>query len=103
MIRHIVLLKFKTGVSNDIKEGLMEELSALRTHLSGIIDFKHGANISPETPVIHGFEDGFWFDFKDQAARDTYLADPKHKAVGAKLVAQTDGGLNGLIVFDLEM
>jgi len=103
MIRHIVLLRFTADVVSSTKAELMAELEALSGHLSGIVGFKSGANISPETPVIHGFEDGFWFDFESIEARNAYLADPEHQKIGAKLVARTEGGPKGVIVFDIEI
>lgn len=101
MIRHIVLLRFRSDVSADTKRMLFAELADLRGHLHGIVDFRVGPNVSPETPVIHGFHEGFWVDFVDAAARDAYLDDPAHKAVGARLVAHADGGLSGILVFDM--
>jgi len=103
MIRHIVLLKFSAQVDADAKASLKAELEALRGHLDGIIDFNWGTNISPESSVVHGFQDGFWFDFETLEARDAYLADANHQMVGAKLVARTEGGTEGVIVFDVEV
>jgi hypothetical protein len=40
-------------------------------------------------------------DFVDEAARDTYLDHPDHKAAGARLVGALEGGRDGLIVFDM--
>jgi hypothetical protein len=42
-------------------------------------------------------------DFPDATARDAYLADGKHKAAGARLVAALEGGDEGLLVFDIEV
>ncbi|MDB5524915.1 MAG: Dabb [Rhizobium sp.] len=103
MIRHIVLLRFKDSVTAETKAALYTELQALRGHLKGIEGSVFGSNISPEAPVIHGFMDGFWFDFIDEAARDAYLVDPAHQAAGAKLVANTVDGIAGLIVFDIKV
>lgn len=100
MIRHMVHLRFPDTVTAVEKATLYDGLAALRGHLHGILDFQHRPNISPETPVIHGFSDMFWFDFSDPAARDAYLADPDHQAMGARLVAAV-GGLNGLLVCDI--
>ena len=42
-------------------------------------------------------------DFKDVAARDTYLDHPEHKKAGAQLVSLLEGGREGLMVFDLDV
>jgi hypothetical protein len=34
-------------------------------------------------------------------ARDGYLVHPEHVAVGERIVSSSDGGLSGLLVFDL--
>jgi len=103
MIRHIVLLRFKPSVTADMKAAHYAELEALKGHLGGILGSHFGPNVSPEEPVIHGFKDGFWFDFADEAARDAYLADPAHQAAGGKLVANAEGGVDGLVVFDMKV
>ena len=47
--------------------------------------------------------DMFWIDFADRAARDAYLADAEHQAIGAEIVARLDGGAEGVFVCDLEI
>ena len=103
MIRHIVLLRFPPDLRAGVFEDLMGHLSALRGHLPGILDFQSGVNVSPETAVEHGNGHGFWVDFEDAAARDAYLEDPAHQAIGAKLVHACQGGIEGITVFDMEL
>ncbi len=81
----------------------MQRLRALDAHIDGILDFRSFANISVETPLVRGFNDVFWFDFRDLAVRDAYLADPVHRQIGARIVAETAGGPDGVQVFDVEM
>ena len=100
MIRHLVLLRFRSEISASEKAALMAELAALRDHLPGMLSFEPLVNVSPEHTVVHGFIDGFSIELVDTAARDAYLADPAHQAVGAKLTAACEGGRDGLIVFD---
>ncbi len=100
MIRHMVLLRFRPEVSASDRAALMCDLDGLRARLPGIVTFAALRNVSPEEPVVHGFEDGFIVDFRDEAARDAYLADEVHRAIGARLVAACSGGTEGLIVFD---
>lgn len=98
-IRHCVFLKFQAGMSQADKQGIYDELAALRGHLR-IDAMSFGANVSPEG-LHQGFTDGFTMDFPDAAARDAYLADPAHGAAGARLVAHLEGGIAGLLVFDI--
>lgn len=102
MIRHMVHLRFGNQLTAVNKSALFDGLAALRGHLHGILDFQHRPNISPETPVVHGFSDMFWFDFATVTDRDAYLADPDHQAIGARLVAAV-GGLDGILVCDIAL
>jgi len=101
MIRHFVLLRFRADVSAETKSGLYEELDRLRDHLPGIVAFHAGSNVSVETDLIRGNHDAFWVDFADENTRDDYLRDQKHQEVGARIVAHTEGGIDGVTVVDL--
>ena len=103
MIRHIVALRFRAGTARDIKLALYRDLAALSDHIDGIQDFRHFENISVETPLVRGFDDVFWFDFRNVAVRDAYLHHPAHKAVGARIVAELEGGSDGVFVADLAL
>lgn len=100
-IRHIVLVKFRTEVPEAERRGIYDQLAALGGHLA-ITAMSFGANVSPEG-LHHGFTDGFTMDFPDAAARDAYLADAAHQAAGARLVAALEGGVAGLLVFDISV
>jgi hypothetical protein len=102
MIRHCVFVKFRAGVSADERAEIYAGLAALVGQIDGLLAADFGPNISPEG-LGRGFDDGFIMDLADAAARDRYLADPAHKAAGARLVAALEGGRDGLIVFDLEV
>ena len=102
MIRHCVFVKFRADVTADEKAEIYAGLNALVGQIDGLLSADFGPNISPEGQN-KGFDDGFVMDLADAAARDRYLADPAHKAAGAKLVAALEGGVAGLVVFDLEI
>ena len=102
MIRHCVFVKFRTDVTADEKAEIYAGLTALVGQIDGLLTADFGPNTSPEGQN-KGFDDGFVMDLADAAARDRYLADPAHKAAGSKLVAALDGGVAGLVVFDLEI
>jgi len=103
MIRHIVLVKFRSDIESDLKASIFSQLDQLRTQINGIIDFHSGANVSVELPLVRGFNDLFWFDFVDAASRDEYLVHPAHVAAGKRLVEHLEGGRDGIIVADIEL
>ncbi len=102
MIRHCVFIRFKPIISAAYKAELFDEIAALQGRLPGILDVHIGGNVSPETGMDKGFSDGFIVDFADSLARDAYLEDPEHKATGGRLVAAAEGGIAGILVYDLE-
>lgn len=103
MIRHIVALRFREGTATQTKAALYRDLAGLSGHIAGILDFRHFSNVSVETEVVRGFRDVFWFDFCDEAVRDAYLADPAHQAIGARIVAELEGGIDGVFVADVAL
>ena len=46
---------------------------------------------------------GFIVGFIDTAARDRYLHDEEQQKTGARIVAAASGGLDGILVYDLEV
>lgn len=103
MIRHLVALKFAVGIDDATKAALYAELDGLRSRIDGIADFQVRRNVSVEDDLVRGFRDLFWFDFRDVDVRDRYLADEEHRAIGARLVAELEGGTDGLLVVDVEV
>lgn len=98
MIRHIVLLKARPEVSEAQVAAIFADLHALK--LPGILAIHSGRSESPEK-IERGYLHGFTVDFADWRALATYLDHPDHKRVGAALVAAAQGGLDGILVFDL--
>jgi hypothetical protein len=103
MIRHIVALRFRAGTPAATKAALYADLRGLAGHIEGILDFQSFDNISVELPLVRGFDDLFWFDFRDLAVRDVYLADAAHQAIGSRIVAELEGGADGVFVFDVAL
>lgn len=103
MIRHLVALRFKDGTSNKTKYRLYAELAGLKDRIEGILDFQARPNVSVEDPLVRGYRDLFWFDFRDEAVRDAYLADEVHQAIGARIVKELHDGAEGVFVFDFEV
>ncbi len=98
MIRHIVLLKARSEVSDAHIEAIFADLHSLE--LSGILAIHSGRSESPEK-IERGYLHGFTVDFADWDALAAYQAHPDHKRVGVALVAAAQGGLDGILVFDL--
>lgn len=103
MIKHLVFIKYRADVSDDVKTGILKDLGNLRSEIAGILDFGHADNISPEEPVVHGMKDMFWFDFADIATRDAYLENETHKKIGARIGDAAQGGADGIFVCDIEL
>lgn len=103
MIRHLVALRFKAGTPEETKQALYEDLAGLSSRIEGILDFQARPNISVEIPLVRDFRDLFWFDFRDTGVRDVYLEDSVHQAIGARIVAELEGGPDGVFVFDFEV
>lgn len=103
MIRHIVALRFREDVTQAKKDSLFAALDGLRERLNGMLAFQAFTNVSAERLLVRGFDDVFWCDFADIAARDVYLADLEHQSIGAALVAELDGGVEGIFVFDVAL
>jgi len=102
MIRHIVFVRFPADARAEAIGALFRQLDDLRAALPGMLSFKGGANVSPEG-LSRGFTHVFVADFADAAARDAYLVHPAHQAAGARLVAAAEGGIDGLIVMDVDI
>jgi quinol monooxygenase YgiN len=100
MIRHIVLVKFRAGVSEAQIAAMFAHLDAIGHRLPGCLGVTSGRSESPEE-MERGYMHGFVADFADWAALAAYQADPGHQAFGAALVAHAVGGIDGILVFDL--
>ncbi|KAF0114807.1 MAG: hypothetical protein FD150_1350 [Rhodobacteraceae bacterium] len=98
MIRHIVLLKARPEVSEAQIKAIFADLHSL--NLRGILAVHSGRSESPEK-IERGYLHGFTVDFADWEALAAYQDHPDHKRVGAALVAAAQGGIDGILVFDL--
>lgn len=102
MIRHIVLVKFKPDTSENQIAGLLDGLSSLTQDLPGATGFAGGKSTSPEN-LERGYHHGFVIDFDSWADLAAYADDPRHKALGAEIVEHAIGGLDGVLVLDIEI
>jgi Stress responsive A/B Barrel Domain len=100
MIRHIVLVRFHPTVPQDRIAALFTELHRIEGKVPGLLAITSGKSESPEQ-LERGYMHGFVIDFADWAALQSYQDHPDHKRLGAGLVAAADGGIDGILVFDL--
>lgn len=102
MIRHIVLLDLPRGYDSAALEVLMAGLSGLQSKIAGFVGFNHGINRDFEQMSTR-YAYGFICDFADQATSQAYLSDPEHQALGAQLAGLCNGGVDGIMVIDLDL
>jgi hypothetical protein len=100
MIRHIVLIRFQAVVTEARIAELFAELHQIRDKIPGTLAITSGKSESPEQ-IERGYMHGFVVDFADWAALQAYQVHPDHKRLGAGLVAAAEGGIAGILVFDL--
>jgi hypothetical protein len=100
MVRHIVLIRFRQDVSETAIAALFAELHRIEGKVSGLLSITSGRSESPEQ-MERGYMHGFVVDFADWDGLQAYQDHPDHQALGAKLVANAEGGKDGILVFDL--
>lgn len=102
MIRHIVLVRFRADVSEATIAAIFAELHAIRPLIPGCLAIAAGRSESPEK-IERGYLHGFTVDFDGWDSLAAYQAHPDHRRVGDALIAHAEGGLDGILVFDLEV
>ncbi len=102
MIRHIVLTKFKPETKEETIAALYSRLSDLTQTLTGAHNTTGGRSNSPEQ-IERGYKHAFVIDFDSWADLKTYADHPEHKALGAQIVENAIGGIDGILVLDLEL
>ncbi len=98
MIRHIVLIRFRADVTEAQAAALLAPLGPLSARLGFAATW--GRSESPEG-IERGYMHGFVADFADWDALAIYQADAGHQAFGKGLVDHAEGGIDGILVFDL--
>lgn len=102
MIRHVVLVKVAPGVAEAEITAIFDGLAALTATLRGARGFAGGRSDSPER-MERGYTHGFVVDFDSRADLTAYADHPAHRDLGARIVAIAAGGLDGIIVLDLDI
>ena len=102
MIRHVVLIKIRSDVSQEQIDEVFKALAGLKDKIPGVLAFDGGPYSSDEG-LNKGFTHAFVMDFESAAARDAYLPHPEHEVVKGQVVEVLDGGIAGVIAFDFEV
>jgi len=102
MIRHIVLTKFKPETDERKIRAIYSRLSDLTDQLDGAKNFTGGRSESPEN-LERGYTHAFTIDFDGWAALNHYAGHPEHQALGAELQANAVGGIDGILVLDINL
>jgi len=102
MIRHIVLTRFKPEMTEDDIADIYAGLSALTDTLQGARGFTGGRSASPER-IERGYKHGFVIDFDGWEDLKANADHPEHRALGARIVENAEGGIDGVLVLDLEV
>lgn len=100
MIRHIVLVRLDPATPEKERQAIFDDLAGLASVVAGMRDFKAAENSSPEG-LNRGYTHAFTIDFDTAAARDAYLVHTDHQAAGARLVRSAVGGVDGILVLDI--
>ncbi len=100
MIHHAVYFTPIDPIDEPELAAVMDGLAGLIGEIDGFTAFHHGTNIdlegkSPEASY------GFTCIFADKAAAIAYANDPRHQALGGRLVALC-GGADRIKVFDID-
>lgn len=101
MIQHIVLLHLRPDHDPQDLAAVMQGLSGLVGDIERFTAFTHGPNRDLEQKSAR-YPYGFVCTFTDTAALQAYAIDPRHQALGARLVALCHGGADGIFVADIE-
>jgi hypothetical protein len=100
MIKHCVFLNLRADADLGALGRAIAELKALVGLIPGFLALDYGPNEDYESKSPD-YDSGFVASFSDRQALANYDANPQHKAAGAVLVAQCNGGANGIFVVDL--
>jgi hypothetical protein len=97
-VKHIVLLKFKEGTTEEQITKFFEDALDLSETVPGIDDYVSGNNCSLEDRH-QGMTHGFIMTFSDVTARDAYMVHPEHERF--KTIAMTL--VENVLIFDFEV
>ena len=77
MIRHILLIQFKSSATDEEIEKTRELFEAIPNKIEGVISAEWGVNDSPEN-LNQNYTHSVLMSFNNESARQHYLPHPKH-------------------------
>lgn len=101
MIRHILLVSLVNDDDAAQLQDAFSQIGRVAARLPGVLSCSYGPSNSPEQ-LERGDTHGLVIDFADATALRGYAIDPEHVAAGGQ-IAGAAGGVDGLLVVDLEM
>lgn len=101
MIHHAVYLSLSGNADPSELAEVMTSLAELVGQIEGFTAFNCGQNIDLEQKSPEA-QYGFHATYTDRAALARYADDPRHQALGARLVALC-GGADKIKVYDIEI
>ncbi|MEM9319033.1 MAG: Dabb family protein [Pseudomonadota bacterium] len=102
MIRHIVLTRFRPDTSEDKIAVIYRGLADVTERLPGAANFIGGRSDSPEQ-IERGYLHGFTVDFECWDDLKAYAEDAEHQDLGGQIVDHAEGGIDGVLVLDIEV
>jgi hypothetical protein len=97
-VKHIVLLKFKEGTTEEQVAKFFEDALDLSETVPGIDDYVSGTN-SSVGGLNQGMTHGYIMTFSDVTARDAYMAHPEHEKFKAMAITMVEN----VLIFDFEV
>jgi len=81
ILRHVVLFKFKEGVTPEQIKQVEEGFRKLPSQIDTVVDFEWGTNVS-KAELSEGFTHCIFMTFINQKGLDAYIPHPAHQAFG---------------------
>lgn len=97
---HVVLVRLRADLSTQELAQLAEAFSALPHQIPGLNGIRLGIDAGFE-PLNRGYSWGFVATFDGPDALSAYQAHPAHKSASSLLLSCAQGGVDGVLVFDL--
>jgi hypothetical protein len=97
-VKHIVLLNFKEGTTEEQIAKFFEDALDLSETVPGIDDYVSGINCSVGG-LNQGLTHGYIMTFSDVTARDAYMAHPEHDKFKAAAIPMVES----ILIFDFEV
>lgn len=102
MIRHIVLIKFKSGVSDEKIDQLLLQMSKTKDSFPKMRSFSWGKNCTKE-PYNSGYSHCFEMEFDNENDIEHYLKSEAQERATDEFIPYLEDGLNSVIIFDYKI